>query len=345
VHKPSTLNPQPSTLNPQPSTLNPLSLLAAVGMLYTASMRVASLDIGTNTVRCLVCDITDGVLTPLEIHREIVRVGSGIRIEGDLREERVGRLLEVLDFFGRVISEKQCQRVRAVGTSAFREAGKKERLLVKAARALTFPVEVISGEEEAELTVRGVQAGIGAMTDGTIVDIGGGSTEIIRISEGSLVWWTSIPEGVVYLTEEILKDDPPTPSQVAALRERFRSFLPGEKEDGGKETVGTAGTPTTLAALELGIDVYDPTLVNGHVISRQTIAGLRRGFLQVDSAARLKMPGMEKGREDVIVAGILMVEEIMDRWGYGRLKVSDWGLLEGVALAAAEGKGVGLVGN
>ncbi len=302
-------------------------------------MLIASIDIGTNTVRCLICEVTDGILRPLDIHREIVRLGSGIRVEGGTREEPVERLLEVLASFGKEIRESGCRRMWAVGTSAFREAGAKENLSERAGNALTFPVEVISGDEEAEMTARGVQAGVGPIPDGTIVDIGGGSTEIIRVSGGCPVWWTSLPEGVVYLTEEILKDDPPTSSQVDTLRERFRSFLPRGKEDGGKETVGTAGTPTTLAAIELGIDVYDPALVNGHVISRETVARLRRGFLEVDAAARLRMPGMEKGREDVIVAGILMAEEIMDRWGYEGLKVSDWGLLEGIALAAAEGKG------
>jgi exopolyphosphatase/guanosine-5'-triphosphate,3'-diphosphate pyrophosphatase len=304
-------------------------------------MLVASVDIGTNTVRCLIGDLTGGALRVLDIHREIVRVGAGLRLKGSFEEGPAGKLLEVLAFFGRVIRASGCCRIRAVGTSAFREAGegKGKGLLASATEALTFPVEVLSGKEEAELTARGVQAGIGPMADGTIVDIGGGSTEIIRVVKGNLAWWSSIPEGVVYLTEEILRDDPPTPTQVAALRERFRSFLLEESDDGGSEAAGTAGTPTTLASIELGIDVYDPTLVNGHVLSRRTFSRLRRDFLKVDSAARLRMPGMEKGREDVIVAGVLMAEEVLDRWGYGGMKVSDWGLLEGVALSAAEGKG------
>jgi exopolyphosphatase/guanosine-5'-triphosphate,3'-diphosphate pyrophosphatase len=302
-------------------------------------MRVASIDIGTNTVRCLVSNVEGGVLEPVQIHREIVRTGSGIRTDGGLRSGPVKRLLEVLTFFGSVVRENRCDLVWAVGTSAFREAGDQGNLILEAGKALTFPISVISGEEEAALTAAGVQAGTGIMENGTIVDIGGGSTEIVRIREGSILWWSSIQEGVVHLTEELLKDDPPSEQQVARLKTRIRSLLLEEKDDGGTDFAGTAGTPTTLAALELGIDDYDPTLVNGHDLSRQTIASLRCGFLKLDSRARLRMPGMEKGREDLIVAGVLMVEEIMDRWGYDSLKVSDWGLLEGVALAAAEGKG------
>ena len=302
-------------------------------------MLVASVDIGTNTARCLVSEVEEGILKPVQIHREIVRIGSGIRTDGSLRSEPIQRLLQVLSFFGGVLRESHCTRVWAVGTSAFREAGSQGGLLQDAQEALTFPIDVISGEEEASLTATGVQAGIGSMDNGVIVDIGGGSTEIIRVTKGTAAWWSSIPEGVVHLTEEFLKDDPPSPSQVRELRERFRSLVFNERDDGGSEVAGTAGTPTTLAALELGIDDYDPTLVNGHDLSRNTIAALRKEFLQLDSAARLKMPGMEKGREDLIVAGVIMIEEIMDRWGYASMKVSDWGLLEGIALAAAEGQG------
>ena len=302
-------------------------------------MLIASVDIGTNTVRCLICDVTAGILKPLDIRREIVRVGSGIRTDGVLRPDPVIRLFEVLSRFGELIRKNHCRLVWAVGTSAFREAGSQGELALEAGRALTFPVSVISGEEEASLTVDGVQAGIGSLDEGVVVDIGGGSTEIIRVSGGTALWWSSIPEGVVHLTEELLKDDPPSAMQVAELRSRFRKFLMSEKEDGGTEVAGTAGTPTTLAALDLGIDEYDPTLINGHVLSRDTIRALRVEFLEMTSDARLRMPGMEKGREDLIVAGVLMVEEIMERWGYTSLKVSDWGLLEGVALAAAKGRG------
>jgi exopolyphosphatase/guanosine-5'-triphosphate,3'-diphosphate pyrophosphatase len=302
-------------------------------------MRIASIDIGTNTVRCLISEVEGGVLHPVQIHRKIVRTGSGIRTEGGLRSEPVRRLLEVLGTFGSIVKKSHCERVWAVGTSAFRETGSQGNLVHEAARALTFPVSVISGGEEAALTAAGVQAGIGPMIDGMIVDIGGGSTEIIRMSKGEIRWWSSLQEGVVHLTEELLKEDPPSPRQIQRLRERFRSLLEEQEDDGGAQFAGTAGTPTTLAALELGIDDYDPTLVNGHDLSRSTIARLRGEFLKVNSATRLRMPGMEKGREDLIVAGVLMVEEIMERWGYDTLKVSDWGLLEGVALAAAEGKG------
>jgi exopolyphosphatase/guanosine-5'-triphosphate,3'-diphosphate pyrophosphatase len=173
------------------------------------------------------------------------------------------------------------------------------------------------------------------MKDGLLLDIGGGSTELIRVSAGTNVWWTSLSAGVVHLTEELFLDDPPSDRQVEALRTRFRCLLDLARDDGGEQMAGTAGTPTTLAALQLGIDDYDPTLVNGHVLSLDAIKDLVKEFLARTSEERLAMKGMEKGREDLIVAGSLMVLEVMDRWGYQEMIVSDWGLLEGIAIDAA----------
>jgi exopolyphosphatase/pppGpp-phosphohydrolase len=128
-----------------------------------------------------------------------------------------------------------------------------------------------------------------------------------------------------------------TEEQIRAVQSRFRALLETLPEDGGATVVGTAGTPTTLAALDLGIDDYDPTLVNGHVLSRETVDIQRKALLGIPASERLELSGMEAGREDLIAAGILMVEEVMDRWGFRELIVSDWGLLEGAALEAAKG--------
>ncbi len=295
-------------------------------------MLIASIDIGTNTVRCLIGEVQDGVLTPKAIYRDIIRLGEGLRAKGELDPAALERLTAVLTSHSRHIGESGCEKVRAVGTSALRDADRGGSIRKALNDVLGYPVDVISGEEEAKLTSLGVQAGIGSMDDGLVLDIGGGSTELIRVSAGTNVWWTSLPAGVVHLTEELLLDDPPSDRQVEALQTRFRGLLNLEKDDGGKQMAGTAGTPTTLAAVQLGIDDYDPTLVNGHVLSLDNIRDLVKEFLTRTSAGRLAMNGMEKGREDLIVAGSLMVLEVMDRWGYQEMIVSDWGLLEGIAI-------------
>ncbi len=298
-------------------------------------MKIASIDIGTNTVRCLIGEVQDGVLKPIAIYRDIIRLGEGLKARGKLDPAAFGRLTAVLTTYRGHIRESGCRKVRAVGTSALRDADSKGSIRKALNEMLGYPVDVISGEEEARLTSRGVQAGIGLMNDGLLLDIGGGSTELIRVSAGTNIWWTSLPAGVVHLTEELLLDDPPSNRQVETLRTRFRDLLEQEIDDGGEQMAGTAGTPTTLAAIQLGIDDYDPTLVNGHVLSLDAIQGLVKEFLDRTSGERLAMSGMEKGREDLIVAGSLMVLEVMDRWAYEEMTVSDWGLLEGIAIDLA----------
>jgi len=297
-------------------------------------MIIAAIDIGTNTVRCLIGEVRDGVLTPRAVHRDIIRLGEGLRARGELDPAAFGRLTAVLNSYRGYIKESGCGLIRAVGTSALRDADREGMIGRTLNEVLGHPVDVITGEEEARLTSLGVQAGIGLMNDGLILDIGGGSTELIRVSAGTNIWWTSLPAGVVHLTEELFLDDPPLESQVAALRTRFRDLLELERDDGGKRLAGTAGTPTTLAAVQLGIDDYDPTLVNGHVLSMDAVQGLVKEFLVRTSDERLAMSGMEKGREDLIVAGSLMVLDVMGRWGHEEMVVSDWGLLEGIAIDA-----------
>jgi exopolyphosphatase/guanosine-5'-triphosphate,3'-diphosphate pyrophosphatase len=298
-------------------------------------MIIAAIDIGTNTVRCLIGEVRDGVLTPRAVHRDIIRLGEGQRARGELDPAAFGRLTAVLNSYRGYIKESGCGLIRAVGTSALRDADREGMIGRTLNEVLGYPVDVITGEEEARLTSLGVQAGIGSMNDGLILDIGGGSTELMRVLAGTNVWWASLPAGVVHLTEELFLDDPPSESQVAALRTRFRDLLELERDDGGKRLAGTAGTPTTLAAVQLGIDDYDPTLVNGHVLSLNAVQDLVKEFLARTSDERLAMSGMEKGREDLIVAGSLMVLDVMGRWGYEEMIVSDWGLLEGIALDAA----------
>ena len=295
-------------------------------------MRIASIDIGTNTVRCLISEIRDGVLTPIAIHRNIIRLGEGLSEKGQLGPAAIDRLAAVLTDYKVILHDSPCDRVRAVGTSAMRDGDSDGSVRELLNDMLGYQIEVISGDEEARLTALGVKAGIRGMENGMVLDIGGGSTELIRVYGDTNLWHTSLQAGVVHLTEELFLNDPPTGEQVRTFRDRTRALLDLQKDDGGEQLAGTAGTPTTLAAVQLGIDDYDPTLVNGHVLSLSMIKDLLGEFLAVTSAERLAMRGMEKGREDLIVAGTLMVLEVMDRWGYEELVVSDWGLLEGIAI-------------
>ncbi|GBE15400.1 MAG TPA: Ppx/GppA family phosphatase [Proteobacteria bacterium] len=305
-------------------------------------MNVAAFDIGTNTIRCLVARSSGDVLEPLKVFRRITRLGKGLSRNRRLLPGPVDMTLRALEDFSRELGNRNVARARAVGTSALRDAPNGAVILEKAEDVLGFPLEVISGEEEAHLTALGVQGGIGRINDGMVIDIGGGSTEAIRIISGAIQWWRSMPVGVVHLTEACLRSDPPLPEEIRRMRRKVERFV-SELPSGGKTLAATAGTPTTLAALDLGIDEYDPTLVNGHVLSLDRISELTDALIRMKIVERSGLPGMEEGREDLIPAGSMIVRQLMKHWGMLKMTVSDWGLLEGVAMEAAKGRGYLLV--
>ncbi|TNF48551.1 hypothetical protein EP232_02300 [bacterium] len=305
-------------------------------------MKVAAVDVGTNTIRCLIAAYSEGCLYPMEIRRGIVRLGGGLRKSGNLSMRGATGALELFSGFSEVIFESGVSRAWAVGTSAVRDSLAPDQFLDAAFKSLGFPLDVVTGEEEARLTAEGVQGGVGPIREGVIVDIGGGSTEVVRMAEGKIVWQKSLPEGVVHLTEQYIESDPPGSEEIRGVRKRIRELVEPLEPCGGI-IAGTAGTPTTLAALDLNIDEYDSTLINGHVLSTSRIHELLETLLSMTSKKRLELTGMERGREDLIVTGTIMLEEFLEHWGFSELLVSDWGLLEGIAIAAArDGRGYDL---
>lgn len=281
----------------------------------------------------------------MQISRGIVRLGSGLGKNRNLSVEGQIAALELFKDFSKIISETGVLRVWAVATSALRDAAEPGLFLDAAHDSLGFPLNVISGEEEARLTAEGVCGGVGAISDGVVLDIGGGSTEVVRMVDGNVAWWKSLPLGVVYLTEKYVCSDPPIPMEISSVRTCIRETIDSLGPCSGI-IAGTAGTPTTLAAIDLSVDEYDSTLINGHVLSTRTIREIRDVMLSMTSEQRLDLPGMEKGREDLIVTGTIMLEEFLHHFGFSELLVSDWGLLEGIAIAAArDGRGYDLKGS
>ncbi len=300
-------------------------------------MRVAAVDIGTNTVRCLVAEAGEGEgvprLRPLLVLREITRLGEGLRAAGRITPAAEERTEAALARFGEEIRRWGVARGRAVATAAARDGGS-PAFLSRLGSALGFPVEVIDGGEEARLTAWGMRACVG-VRDGIALDIGGGSTELVRLEGERILWWRSLPEGVVHLTEAFLRGDPPPAGELEALRGRIRELLSPLPADGGGTLVATAGTPTTLAALDLRLDAYEPALVNGYELTSTRLGALTARLAALPASGRLLLPGMEPGREDLILAGALFLGEVMERWRFPAAVVSDGGLLEGIALDVA----------
>lgn len=303
-------------------------------------MRIASIDMGTNTFRLLVSETAGaGSLRKLYVGREITRLGEGLTPENMLiNPGAMDRALKALSGFSHKLSEYGVGKLRAVATSAVRESLNGPDFVRKVGEETGIPVDVISGDEEARLTVRGVLNSVGFDTPGCIIfDIGGGSTEYVYVNGGEIINIESTGLGVVRLTEKYLAGESDTESDIKALNghisgallDALTSFPRGG--DGALTLIGTAGTPTTLAAIELQLKAYDPVLVNNYVLTRENIEKILNTVLRLPRAERTKIPGLEKGREDLIVSGTAVVLETMERFMSDSMVVSDAGLLEGVA--------------
>ena len=280
-------------------------------------MRVASVDLGTNSTRLLVAD-ANGSLEEVVRRLVITRLGEGVDERRRLLPGPIARVRNVLSDYRRELEQLGAERTLCIGTSAVRDAENGEAFLGEIEWSYGFTTRLLTGEEEAELTLRG----IGAVEPGTlVVDIGGGSTELQVAGTDVRV---SLDIGCVRLTERFGED-------VEAVRAYVRGLLP---ETEATRAVGVAGTVTTIAALDLGLAQYDPERTHGHSISEQAVREqtARLAALTVEERAQI----VEPGRAPVIVAGAAILVEILDFYGLEAIEASERDILHGAALAAAE---------
>ena len=281
-------------------------------------MIVAAVDLGTNTTRLLVGRVEDGRVE--ELHREtrITRLGEGVDARRRLLPVPIARVRNVLSDYRRTAESLGAERILLVATSAVRDAENGEAFLGEIEWSYGFVTRLLSGDEEAALTQRGVGE-LGAAT--LLVDIGGGSTELVL--DG---FHTSLPLGSVRFTERHGED-------VDASIDAARALLP---ELAPENAVGVAATITSLAALDLGLDEYDRERVHGHVLTRDGARAQlgRLGALPLEE--RRRVPALDPDRAPVIVAGAAILLAILDGYGLESIRVSERDLLDGAALAAAE---------
>jgi exopolyphosphatase/guanosine-5'-triphosphate,3'-diphosphate pyrophosphatase len=288
-------------------------------------MRVGVVDLGTNSTRLLVADVDEGRVEEVARGTEITRLGEGVDERRKLLPLPIARVRNVLSEYRRELEQLGAERVLAIGTSAIRDAENGEAFLGEIEWSYGFATRLLSGEEEAELTRRGVANGRPLGDDTLVLDVGGGSTELITAHER-----TSLDLGSVRLTERYLRDDPPAREEIASAAHAVREELPAlEPED----AIGVAGTVTTLAALELG--GYDPERVHGRWLSREAVDAQLERLASLPLAQRRELPGLEPERAPVIVAGAVIVREVLDRYGLDGLEASERDLLHGAALEAA----------
>ena len=290
-------------------------------------MRVGVVDLGTNSTRLLVADVEHGRVDELARRTDITRLGEGVDERRVLLPLAIARVRNVLSEYRRELDGLSAERTLAVATSAVRDAENGEAFLGEVEWSYGFVTRLLTGDEEAALTFRGVSTG-GELPAGTIVlDVGGGSTELI--SEDAR---TSVDIGAVRLTERHLPSDPPTRDELDAAAAAVREVLP-DLDPGA--AVGVAGTITSLAALDLGLPEYDRDRVHGHRLNADGVAHQLDRLASLRLAERRELPALEPERAPVIVAGTVIVREVLARYQLDALRVSERDILHGAALEAA----------
>lgn len=311
----------------------------------TAPPRIfAGIDIGTLTCRLLIAELTSaGGLRELRSDRRILRLGQGVDRERVLRADAMARVVATLKEWRQVIDGYHVDAATAVATSAVRDAWNRDEFLGLVQREAGFQVEIISGEEEARRTMLGIRSGLPpGVTDLLALDIGGGSTEFILDRPGRTTLARSIDIGVVRLCERMLHSDPPTSAEVQEARDWVRketttaiAVMPRSPE---VTFVGTAGTITALAAMAQQLPSYEPARIHNYTLKLETVKVLEAQLLSRSKAQREGLPGLERGREDVIAAGAVILGMVMQTLGMTKVLVSDLGLREGVLIHLAEGR-------
>jgi exopolyphosphatase/guanosine-5'-triphosphate,3'-diphosphate pyrophosphatase len=303
-------------------------------------MRAAVIDVGTNTVRLLVAESSDAsTFRSLLTGQEITRLGQGLFPTKELQPESIRRTLVVLRRFRELAETHGATTILAVGTSALREATNRADFVAAARAEAGVEITVVPGEEEARLALLGVRASLPAAPARLVmIDIGGGSTELLLADGDTVLAAVSTGLGAVTLTERYLTRDPPAPAELDGIRqtamERFLRLQSHEYPGftSGHAFVGTAGTVTSLAAVDLALVPYDPTRVTGHRLTRDRVAQLLCQLAALPIEGRRRVPGLEPGRADVIVAGTVVCLAALDVLGFRALTVSDGGLREGILL-------------
>ena len=303
--------------------------------------RLASIDIGTNTARLLILEKkTDGGLIELSQARAITRLGKGMSTEKKLLDDRVDKTISVLAKFRNECRKFEPLVIRAVATSAVREADNQKEFLLKIKKEVGLDVEVIPWEKEADLMVKGVLWKLPSVKrDILAFDIGGGSTEFILARDKKIVSAVGTKLGTVRLTEKFISQHPTDLKEFKALESYLRrelnlvkiklsDFLP-------EVLIGTAGTVTTLAAIDGDVDPYDPEKIHGGSLAFKRVEELLEDLKNRSLVERMAMKVLEKGREDLIIVGGALVLETMRTFECNSLMVSEYGLREGIVLDAA----------
>jgi exopolyphosphatase / guanosine-5'-triphosphate,3'-diphosphate pyrophosphatase len=304
-------------------------------------VRVAVVDIGTNSTRLLIAEVgPDGAIQELVRRSHVTRLGDGVDAGGELSSAASERVFKVLAEYREQMDAHECEANMAVLTSAVRDARNGGKFADRVRSDFSLAAKVLSGDEEAQLTFLGAMSGRGAAEEPTVViDIGGGSTEFIVGTGRTAGFHVSTPAGVVRMSERHIHSDPPTPDELQELagdtRAVFLNHLPVEERRPVKLGIAVAGTATSAAAIEQELDPYDPTRVHGYKLLLATVEMLLARLAEMTESQRRQIAGLHPDRAPTIIAGMVLLSEAMKVMDLESVEVSEHDILYGGALRLA----------
>ena len=305
-------------------------------------MRVAVVDIGSNSTRLLIAELHDGrVDEEIERHSNVTRLGAGVDSDGRLRDDAMQRVYATLEEYRARIDAQGAEKSVAVLTSAVRDAANGGEFADAVRERYELEPHVLSGDEEAALTFLGAtsERDPADVTPTLVVDIGGGSTELVIGTGRDAAFHVSTQAGVVRQTERHIDNDPPTEGELSALAQDVQAIVAGgvppERRDAVKQAIAVAGTATSLAAIAQDLEPYDAAKVHGYVLGASRCEQILDRLAALPLAQRREVRGLHPDRAPTIVAGVLILREVMALFGLREVEISEHDILRGAALKLA----------
>jgi exopolyphosphatase/guanosine-5'-triphosphate,3'-diphosphate pyrophosphatase len=301
-------------------------------------MNVAVVDIGSNSTRLLVAERDDGQITELVRESEVTRLGAGVDADGRLSDDGMQRVYDTLERYRAQIDAHDCQAAVAVLTSAVRDSANGQEFSDTVRERYRLEPHVLTGDEEARLTFLGAtsERDPDDRQPTLVLDIGGGSTELVIGSGHTVDFHVSTQAGVVRQTERHLHTDPPTDEELDKLGADVRGIIadavPEARRRGVAHAIGVAGTATSLAAIAQHLDPYDPERVHGYRLARDEARRILGELAAIPVAERRDVPGLHPDRAPTIVAGVVIFLAVLDLFGLDEIEISEHDILRGAAL-------------